>query len=125
MPLCKLASLSAILAIATATLPSADGVAQSYVAPPQPPGTPAYESSHVTTPTHAVFLRAGPVAGAPIIGTLRPGMQVEVLATANHGWVQVRSPAGTGWAYGSYLAGGASEAARSDEAPPIPAIMSP
>jgi uncharacterized protein YraI len=55
------------------------------------------------TPNHAVFLRAGPSTDAPIIGVLRPGMQLRATATADYGWMRVRTPAGTGWAYGSYL----------------------
>jgi len=57
-----------------------------------------------TTPIQAVSLRSGPGTGSPVIGTLRPGMAVQVLATANHGWMQVETPAGSGWTYGSYLA---------------------
>jgi SH3 domain-containing protein len=57
-----------------------------------------------TTPIHAVSLRAGPYAGATIIGTLKPGMPLRVLASANHGWIQVESADGSGWAYGTYLA---------------------
>jgi hypothetical protein len=63
-------------------------------------------SGTTTTPVHAVSLRDGPSGSSAIIGTLRPGMSLEVLGT-NGGWVQVRSPAGTGWAWGTYLAGGA------------------
>lgn len=55
------------------------------------------------TPINVVSLRAGPTGNAPVIGTLHPGDQLEILATANYGWIEVRSPAGTGWAYGSYL----------------------
>jgi hypothetical protein len=57
-----------------------------------------------TTPVSAVSLRDGPSGGSSIIGTLRPGMPLEVLGAAKGGWVQVRSSVGTGWAYGSYLA---------------------
>jgi uncharacterized protein YraI len=57
-----------------------------------------------TTPVSAVSLRDGPSGSSSIIGTLRPGMPLEVLGAAKGGWVQVRSSAGTGWAYGSYLA---------------------
>lgn len=63
-------------------------------------------SASTTTPVRAVSLRDGPSGGDAIIGTLRPGMQLDVLGTKG-GWVQVRSSAGTGWAYGSYLAIGA------------------
>lgn len=57
-----------------------------------------------TTPIQAVSLRSGPNTGSPVIGTLRPGMAVQVLASANYGWMQVETPAGSGWTYGSYLA---------------------
>jgi uncharacterized protein YgiM (DUF1202 family) len=56
------------------------------------------------TPRQAVSLRSGPNTGFPVIGTLQPGMPLRVLASANYGWMQVASPAGTGWTYGSYLA---------------------
>ena len=69
-----------------------------------PPG--AMPMQGTTTPISVVSLRAGPNTGAPVIGTLHPGEQLEVLATANHGWTEVRSSTGTGWAYGSYLASG-------------------
>jgi len=59
-----------------------------------------------TTPIRAVSLRAGPSSNTPVIGTLHPGDQLEILARAGYGWTEVRSPAGTGWAYGSYLASG-------------------
>jgi hypothetical protein len=70
------------------------------------PETRGNNVSGTTTPVHAVSLRDAPSGGSAIIGTLRPGMPLEVLGT-NQGWVQVRSSAGTGWAYGSYLASGA------------------
>jgi uncharacterized protein YgiM (DUF1202 family) len=57
-----------------------------------------------TTPIQAVSLRSGPSTGSPVIGTLRPGMAVQVRASANYGWMQVETPAGSGWTYGSYLA---------------------
>jgi len=57
-----------------------------------------------TTPIQAVSLRSGPNTSSPVIGTLRPGMTVQVLASANYGWMQVETPAGSGWTYGSYLA---------------------
>jgi uncharacterized protein YraI len=59
-----------------------------------------------TTPIQIVSLRAGPNRDAPVIGTLHPGDQLEILARANYGWTEIRSSAGTGWAYGSYLASG-------------------
>jgi len=67
----------------------------------------------MTTPRQAVSMRSGPNTSFPVIGTLRPGMPLRVLATANYGWMQVESPQGTGWAYGSYLAQG-------DDAPAVP-----
>jgi hypothetical protein len=69
-----------------------------------------------TTPIHPVSLRAGPNSSFPVIGTLRPGDQLRVLATANYGWMQVDSPVGSGWAYGSYLAPSSGEAVP----PPVP-----
>ncbi|HWB50528.1 MAG TPA: SH3 domain-containing protein [Stellaceae bacterium] len=80
--------------------------------------TPENNASGTTTPVHAVSLRSGPSGSAGIIGTLHPGMPLEVLGTANHGWVEVRSSAGTGWAYGSYLAGGLAKYASSGESGP-------
>jgi hypothetical protein len=72
----------------------------------------------MTTPIQAVSLRAGPDTGSPVIGTLRPGMPLRVLATANYGWIQVESPAGSGWAYGSYLAPGRTATVVQPPAPP-------
>jgi hypothetical protein len=51
-----------------------------------------------TTPTHAVFLHAGPRGEAPVIRTLRPGESLRILASAPGGWMQVETPAGSGWA---------------------------
>ncbi|HTZ36258.1 MAG TPA: SH3 domain-containing protein [Stellaceae bacterium] len=59
-----------------------------------------------TTPVHAVFLRAAPSTEAPVIGVLRPGMPLHILASANYGWIRVSTPEGLGWTYGSYLAPG-------------------
>ena len=89
----------------TQTTP-APSLAEAPVAVPaaQPPPQPAELGT--TTPIQAVSLRAGPNRDAPVIGTLHPGDQLEILARAGYGWTQVRSPAGTGWAYGSYLASG-------------------
>jgi uncharacterized protein YraI len=77
--------------------------ATASAAPPSELGT--------TTPIQVVSLRAGPNREAPIIGTLHPGDQLQILARANYGWTEVQSPAGTGWAYGSYLASGISPVA--------------
>jgi hypothetical protein len=71
----------------------------------QPPAaSPGIPASGNTTPTHAVFLHAGPSGGTPVLGTLRPGESLRVLASAPGGWMQVEGPTGSGWAYGSYLA---------------------
>jgi uncharacterized protein YraI len=76
--------------------------------PPQPQADPAPGPAlGTTTPVHVVSLRAAPNSNAPVIGTLHPGEQLQILATGNYGWTEVQSPAGTGWAYGSYLASGA------------------
>jgi hypothetical protein len=77
----------------------------------------------MTTPVQAVSLRSGPNTSFPVIGTLRPGMPLHVLATANYGWMQVESSQGTGWAYGSYLAPGGTVAAAQSPAPP-PEVIS-
>jgi uncharacterized protein YraI len=45
-------------------------------------------------------------------------VSVRVLATANYGWMQVESPAGSGWTYGSYLAPIGSGAVIQHPAPP-------
>jgi hypothetical protein len=79
----------------TVAPPPAPDATIANVAPPSAPG--------IATPIDAVFLRAGPSTDAPVIGTLEPGMPLHVLASANSGWMQVSSPAGSGWAYGSYL----------------------
>jgi hypothetical protein len=71
-----------------------------------------------TTPIQAVSLRSGPNTGSPVIGTLRPGMAVQVLAIANYGWMQVETPAGSGWTYGSYLAPVGSTVVVQHPAPP-------
>jgi uncharacterized protein YraI len=55
------------------------------------------------TPLSPVDLRAGPDTSAAVVGILRPGMPLTVGATTRYGWVQVNSPVGAGWAYGSYL----------------------
>jgi uncharacterized protein YgiM (DUF1202 family) len=57
-----------------------------------------------TTAIQAVSIRSGPGTDSPVIGTLQAGMAVQVLASANHGWMQVETQAGSGWTYGSYLA---------------------
>ena len=83
-----------------AALPSATSDAMPSASVP----VPVYPVSGTSTPAYAVFLRAGPNTAAPVIGTLQPGMPLRVLASANYGWMQVASPVGTGWSYGSYLA---------------------
>lgn len=91
---------------APAATPTASGDAAAALSgqgnvTPVPGATPVQGT---TTPIQAVSLRSGPNTGSPVIGTLRPGMAVQVHATANYGWVQVETPAGSGWAYGSYFA---------------------
>jgi hypothetical protein len=71
-----------------------------------------------TTPIHAVFLHAGPSGEAPVIGTLHPGEPLRLLASAPGGWMQVETPAGSGWAYGSYLAPAGSTVVVQHPAPP-------
>ena len=71
-----------------------------------------------TTPIHAVFLHAGPSGEAPVIGTLRPGEPLRILASAPGGWMQVESSAGSGWAYGSYLAPAGSTLVAQHQGPP-------
>jgi hypothetical protein len=71
-----------------------------------------------TTPTHAVFLHAGPSGQAPVIGTLRPGEPLRILASAPGGWMQVESSAGSGWAYGSYLAPAGNTLVAQHQGPP-------
>jgi Bacterial SH3 domain len=101
----------------------------------QPPGTDAPDATTpipvavtpmqgTTTPRQAVSMRAGPNTGFPVVGTLRPGDQLQILATANHGWVQVASPQGTGWAYGSYLAPADTGPEAQPPAPPGPEVIS-
>jgi hypothetical protein len=84
-----------------ATQPPGTSVESSATTPIQGTATPIQGT---TTPIRAVSLRSGPNTGSPVIGTLRPGMVVQVLASANYGWMQVETPAGSGWTYGSYLA---------------------
>ena len=81
---------------------------------------PAQQISGTTTPVSAVSMRAGPNTGTPVIGTLHPGMPLQLLATANHGWMQVQSSAGTGWVYGSYLASGTGAAVATNASAPAP-----
>lgn len=103
---------------------------------PTPATTPAMESPRTsadlgtttpiqgtTTPIRAVSLRSGPNTGSPVIGTLRPGMVVQVLASANYGWMQVETPAGSGWAYGSYFAPVGSTIVVQHPEPPEEAIV--
>ncbi len=76
-----------------------------------------------TTVIQAVSLRSGPGTGSSVIGTLRPGMAVQVLASANHGWMQVQTQAGSGWTYGSYLTPVDSTVAVEHPAPPQKIIV--
>jgi uncharacterized protein YraI len=77
----------------------------------------------MTTPVQAVSLRSGPSTASPVIGTLRPGMPVRELASANYGWIQVETPAGSGWTFGSYLAPGGT-ATVVQPPPPPPEVIS-
>lgn len=102
-------ALGGVAAIALAGLVAAcasQPQRQSYQPPPAP--LPGYGSTAptagyaVTTPLH---LRSAPTIGAAIIGTLPPGTRVEALGPPQEGmWVQVRTPAGTGWVNSRYLA---------------------
>jgi uncharacterized protein YraI len=57
---------------------------------------------------------------------LRPGMPLQILASANYGWMQVQSSVGAGWVYGSYLASGAAGPAPADNnPPPLPDMTNP
>jgi hypothetical protein len=126
--------LPVVVLAAGSVLLSAGAAAQLY---PSPPGwlpapthepapayqrAPAYEPAparklatadniapRTTTPIHAVSVHAGPNGGAPVVGTLKPGMPVEILSAAAPGWLQVRSGSEEGWVWGSYFPGGASE----------------
>jgi len=125
MPLSKIARLAAIAASVAVAAPLLGGSAaaqlyypqvEPYHGPflPEPATTPAMgraDGPDTATPVHAVFLRAGPSRGSPVIGLLRPGMPLHVLASGNYGWIQVSSPEGTGWTFGSYLAPGAGASA--------------
>ena len=75
-----------------------------------------------TTVIQAVSLRSGPGTGSSVIGTLQPGMAVQVLASANHGWMQVETQAGSGWTFSSYLAPVGSTVVVQHPAPP-PGIL--
>lgn len=104
-----------LAAVAAALWPLLSTVAgaQSYPVPlqPPPPAGPATGGPETVSPIYAVSLHAGPSGASPIIGTLRPGMPVDVLATASPGWVQVRSPSGEGWAWHAYFPGSISATA--------------
>ena len=97
----KLAVLTVIAALPALACP---GAAAQVLSPPQAAAAP--DSPATTKVVRVVSMRAGPGSESAVIGTLHPGETVEVLATANHGWMQLRTPAGEGWAYGSYLATG-------------------
>ncbi|HXC29831.1 MAG TPA: SH3 domain-containing protein [Stellaceae bacterium] len=114
---------------ATAATPSAPAAIETTAPASQsaPPGTdtspgtgittvtatpvevPVSPAGGTTTPASPVSMRAGPNTSFPVIGTLRPGMPLQILASGNYGWVQVQSPAGPGWVYGSYLAPSSTE----------------
>jgi len=99
-------STAVAAAFAVATLGVAAAAAQPFATPLETVGVPASPATGTTTPAQPVSMRAGPNTSFPVIGTLRPGMSLQILASANYGWIQVQSPVGTGWVYGSYLASG-------------------
>jgi Bacterial SH3 domain len=89
---------------AASALPTAQPAPAGETGAISPIDTAATPMQGTTTAIHAVFLHSAPMAGSPVIGTLRPGTTLHVLASANPGWIQVETPGGTGWAWGSYLA---------------------
>jgi uncharacterized protein YraI len=105
--------------VAATSLVVAKAQAQPFVAPPETREVPA-PAGGTTTPAQAVSMRAGPGTDNPVIGTLHPGMPLQILASANHGWTQVQSPVGTGWVYGSYLASGTGAPEPSNVSAPMP-----
>jgi len=56
--------------------------------------------------------------GAPMSKIALATTVVALLVTANHGWMQVETPAGSGWTYGSYLAPVGSAVVVQQPAPP-------
>lgn len=114
-------AIAAIAALTVAAPPlfgAASAQSQSYYSlPRRAVDVPTYQGSGTTTPIHAVSMRAGPSTDNPVIGTLQPGMPLQILASANYGWMQVQSPVGTGWVYGSYLAAGTGAPAPSYATP--------
>jgi hypothetical protein len=96
--------------------PTQTPVASGTTATPDQGTAPPIQGT--TTPTHAVFMHAGPSGEQPVIRTLRPGEPLRILASAPGGWVQVETPAGSGWAYGTYLAPASSAAIVQHTAPP-------
>lgn len=109
MSLSSLGAVAAAMAVLAALpLPFSRGaVAQPYAPSAEQSDGAATVGLKTTTPIHAVSLHAGPSGAAPVVGTLHPGMQVEVLAAVSPGWLQVRSTEGEGWAWSSYFPGGA------------------
>ncbi len=101
MPLTTIRAAAAVAALMIAApLIGGTAAAKSYI----PYSKHVYATARDYTPNHAVFLRAGPTVDAPVIGILRPGMPLRATASANYGWMRVRSSEGTGWVFGSYLA---------------------
>ena len=119
----------------TPSVPTAASLAASPVPAAQPAQTAEPDTTRssipvnatpmqgMTTPVQAVSLRSGPSTASPVIGTLRPGMPVRELASANYGWIQVETPAGSGWTFGSYLAPGGT-ATVVQPPPPPPEVIS-
>lgn len=113
-----IAAITVLTVTAPLSLGPASAQSQSYYPlPSSAVGVPAHQVSGTTTPIHAVSMRAGPGTDNPVIGTLQPGMPLQILASANYGWMQVQSPVGTGWVYGSYLASGTGAPAPSHATP--------
>jgi Bacterial SH3 domain len=94
----------AVASEATPSLPAAQPTAASEATLSASVPIAVDPAGGISTPAHMVFLRSGPNTASQVIGTLQPGMQLRVLASANYGWKQVSSPVGTGWTYGNYLA---------------------
>jgi hypothetical protein len=110
---------------AAAPVPAAQPAQTAEPGTPTPIPVNATPMQGMTTPIQAVSLRSGPNTASPVIGTLRPGMPLRELASANHGWIQVETTAGSGWAYGSYLAPGSGTATVVQPPPPPPEVTSP
>jgi uncharacterized protein YraI len=112
-----IANLPAVLFAASLPVLLAAGAAAQSPSEPQQAALSPADASATTSPLHAVSLRSGPGGEYPVIGTIRQGTPTEILAAANHGWLQVRSSAGEGWAWGAYFPGGAALGAQAGTTP--------